>query len=133
MTLLIRTTAVFVGVALATCAAAIAVPAFAGGDDYDATADHEGHGPAYYGFVRDQRGSAVSGANVMLRPKAGEPVVVKTNALGLYRSHVSKDVRPDDIQVSCEKDGYKQARVQRRSAPGTTEMNIEINCTLQRL
>ena len=128
MNALIRTTA------LAACAAAtLALPALAGGDDYDAMNDTEGHGPAYFGFVRDARGSAVSGANVMLRPKAGEPVVVKTNALGLYRSHVSKDVRPDDVEVSCEKDGYKQARVSRRNPPGATDMNIETNCTLQRL
>jgi len=53
--------------------------------------------------------------------------------LGLYRSHVSKGVRPDDISVSCDKAGYKQVNVGRRNAPGSTEMNIETNCTMQRL
>ena len=38
----------------------------AGGDDYDASNDIEGAGPAYFGFVRDQRGSPVSDA-------AGDP------------------------------------------------------------
>ena len=32
-------------------------PARAGGDDYDAANDIKGEGPAYFGFVRDQRGS----------------------------------------------------------------------------
>ena len=53
----------------------------------------EGKGPAYFGFVRDNRGSPVSDARVVLRPKSGEPVVLKSNVLGLYRSHVSKEIR----------------------------------------
>jgi hypothetical protein len=109
------------------------MPAFAGGDDYDAQNDTEGAGPAYFGFVRDNRGSPVSDAKVLLRPKAGEPVVLKTNVLGLYRSHVNKEVVPDDVQVSCEKSGYKQTRVFRRTPPGAKDMFIETDCTLQRL
>ena len=126
MSVLIRT------LALAACAAALAVPAFAGGDDYDATRDEEGKGPAYFGFVRDHRGSPVSEAQVTLRPKTGEPVMLKTNVLGLYRSHVTKEVAPADVEVSCSKSGYKQAGVMRR--PGQEhDMHIETNCTLQRL
>src|SRR5262245_133603 len=123
-------------VAVAACAAlamAWAAPALSGGDDYDAASDTEGKGPAYFGFVRDTRGSPVAEAKVVLRPKTGEPVVLKSNVLGLYRSHVSKEARPDDVEVSCEKDGYKQARVIRRTAPGAKDMFIETNCTLQRL
>src|SRR4030081_3154824 len=93
-------------IVLAACAAiawmACGSPAFAGGDDYDASNDTEGNGPAYFGFVRDQRGSPVSDAQVVLRPKMGDPVTIKTNVLGLYRSHVNKDVVPDDVQISCE-------------------------------
>ncbi len=110
-----------------------AVPAaYAGGDDYDAAADTEDKGPSYFGFVRDHRGSPVSDAVVKLVPKSGAAVEVKTNVLGLYRSHVRKDAAPQDVQVSCDKAGFKQARVFRR----TTEPNarsIETECTLQRL
>jgi hypothetical protein len=113
--------------------AAAHVPAQAGGDDYDASNDIEGAGPAYFGFVRDQRGSPVSDAEVILRPKMGQPVTIKTNVLGLYRSHVNKDVLPDDVQVFCEKSGYKQAKVYRRTPPGAKDMFIETECTLQRL
>jgi hypothetical protein len=122
---------------VATFAAALAVafgaPALAGGDDYDAANDTEGAGPAYFGFVRDNRGSPVSDAQVTLRPKAGEPIVIKTNVLGLYRSHVNKDVVPDDVAVSCGKSGFKQERVYRRTPPGSKDMFIETDCTLQRL
>jgi hypothetical protein len=105
----------------------------AGGDDYDASNDTEGAGPAYFGFVRDQRGSPISDAQVILRPKMGDPVTIKTNVLGLYRSHVNKDVVPDDVAVTCEKSGYKQANVYRRTPPGAKDMFIETECTLQRL
>jgi hypothetical protein len=113
--------------------AAAFVPAWAGGDDYDASNDIEGAGPAYFGFVRDQRGSPISDAEVILRPKMGDPVTIKTNVLGLYRSHVNKDVVPDDVQITCEKSGYKQTRVYRRTPPGAKDMFIETECTLQRL
>ena len=94
--------------------------------------DTEGKGPAYFGFVRDHRGSPVSDAQVILRPKKGEPVVLKSNVLGLYRSHINKDVSPADVEVSCDKSGYRQAGVMRR--PGQdNDMHIETNCTLQRL
>lgn len=105
--------------------------AHAGGDDYDAMNDTEGKGPAYYGFVRDTRGSPVRDAQVTLSAKGAEPLVLKSNVLGLYRSHISKDVKPADVELTCEKQGYKQTQVVRRG--GTTEMNVEINCTLQRL
>jgi len=108
-----------------------ATPAFGGGDDYDAMNDTEGKGPAYYGFVRDTRGSPVRDAQVTLSVKGAEPLVLKSNVLGLYRSHISKDVKPADVELTCEKQGYKQTQVVRRG--GTTEMNIEINCTLQQL
>jgi hypothetical protein len=69
----------------------------------------------------------------MLHPKTGDPVTIKTNVLGLYRSHVRKGVSPDDVSVSCSKDGFKQAQVFRRTPPGTQDMFIETDCTLQKL
>ena len=110
-----------------------ATQVYAGGDDYDAANDVKGAGPAYFGFVRDARGSPVSDAQVVLKPKSGDPITIKTNVLGLYRSHVNKDVVPDDVDVTCEKSGYKQAKVYRRTPPGAKDMFIETECTLQRL
>lgn len=119
---------------IAACiVAASGTVVFAGGDDYDAANDTEGAGPAYFGFVRDHRGAAVSEAQVVLHPKTGDPVTIKTNKVGLYRSHISKDVAPDDVQVSCDKTGYKQTKVYRRTPPGAAAMFIETECTLQKL
>jgi hypothetical protein len=126
MAVLIRT------IVAAALALALAAPVLAGGDDYDAASDTEGKGPAYFGFVRDHRGSPVSNAEVTLKPKTGEPVVIKSNVLGLYRSHVTKDVAPADVEVICGKAGYKMTGASRR--PGQqNDRHIETNCTLQRL
>ena len=114
-------------------AGTIVTPASPGGDDYDAMNDTEGEGPVYFGFVRDHRGSPVADARVMLSARGRDPLVIKTNVLGLFRSHISKEVQPEDVQLSCEKQGYKQTDVLRRAPPGSKAMNIEINCTLQRL
>ena len=105
----------------------------AGGDEYDAAKDVENLGPAYFGFVRDARGSPVSDAQVVLKPKSGDPITIKTNVLGLYRSHISKETVPDDVSVSCGKEGFKQERIYRRTPPGSKDMFIETDCTLQRL
>ena len=107
-------------------------PVFAGGDDYDAANDVKGEGPAYFGFVRDNRGSPLTDAQVMLQPKKGKAVTLKTNALGLYRGHISKAVLPDDVQISCVKSGYKQTKTNRRTPPGGVAMFIETECTMQR-
>jgi len=124
--MLIRAIALAIGVAAAT-------QAMAGGDDYDAANDVKGAGPAYFGFVRDARGSPVAEAQVVLQPKKGKPMSLKSNVLGLYRGHISKEVLPDDVQVSCVKTGYKQIKVNRRTPPGGTAMFIETECTMQRL
>jgi hypothetical protein len=107
--------------------------AFAGGDEYDASQDVQQLGPAYFGFVRDARGTPISDAQVVLTPKSGDPIIIKTNVLGLYRSHVRKDVVPDDVSIACGKDGFKSTQVFRRTPPGSKDMFIETDCTLQKL
>jgi hypothetical protein len=117
---------------LAAAAVAFGTGAWAGGDEYDAAKDVENLGPAYFGFVRDAGGTPVPDAHVTLTPKSGDAITIKTNVLGLYRSHVRKDVSPDDVSVACGKDGYKSLRVYRRTPPGSKDMFIETDCTLQK-
>ncbi len=123
---------VLIGALSLALAAGFVTPACAGGDDYDAANDIKGEGPAYFGFVRDARGSPVVDAQVILQPKKGKPVSLKSNVLGLYRGHISKAVLPDEVQISCVKAGFKQIKVNRRTPPGSKDMFIETECTMQR-
>ena len=124
-----RTAAAFVFCAMMV--AATAPSAWAGGDEENGAPDPE-NGPSYFGFVRDKRGLGVAEASVMLKPKDGEAIVVKSNVLGLYRTHLSKEVKPDDVAVSCEKSGYKQVNITRRKQAADAP-SVETSCTLERL
>jgi hypothetical protein len=125
--MLTRIAALSFGIAISS-----AVPAFAGGDDYDPGEDAQLAGPAYIGFVRDARGVPLSEVQVVLRPKEGAPVTLRTNSVGYYRSHISKDISPADVEVICSKDGYDQANGVRRAHPSNAPF-VETNCTLRRL
>jgi hypothetical protein len=105
----------------------------AGGGDYDQPDDTEDAGPAYFGFVWDTRGATVTGARVILKPKVGKPVEVKTNVMGLYRGHVSKEAKPADVEILCDKAGYKLSRVVRRTSPGMSAKTVETDCVMQRI
>lgn len=118
----------------ALCAILVPSPSsvWAGGDDEDSIQD-AAKGPTYFGFVRDKRGLGVPDVSVMLKPKDGEATVIKSNVLGYYRAHVSKEFSPEDVAVSCEKPGYKQVSVARRKPQSSDAVSIETSCTLEKL
>jgi hypothetical protein len=101
------------------------------GDDDDDSADE---GPAYFGFVRDTGGGTIPDAKVTVGIANRGGVVTRTDALGAYKvPGFGKEVDPEEVVVSCEKEGYKQVKVLRRKTP--TALNIpivETECTLQR-
>jgi hypothetical protein len=116
-----------------TCIVATAV--WAGGssfgDDDDDSADE---GPAYFGFVRDTGGGTIPDAKVTVGIANRGGVVTRTDALGAYKvPGFGKEVDPKDVIVSCEKEGYKQIKVLRRTSPAAQNVPIiETECTLQR-
>ncbi len=91
-------------------------------------------GPSFFGFVREVGGAGVNDAKVTGELKGGA-LVTATDILGLYKlPGFGKDVNPDDVAISCAKDGYKQANVVRRPHPaGDVKDPIEIDCYLQKL
>ena len=119
-----------------TVAYVMSVAAWAGGagfgDDNDTSAET---GPSYFGFVRDANGATVPGATVTVAVKNHGSVITRTDALGTYKvPGFGTDVNPKDVEISCDKQGYKQTRVVRRSSPSTDpKIPIETECTLQRI
>jgi len=102
------------------------------GDDDDASEDE---GPSYFGFVKDANGATLPDAKVTVGVKDRGGVVTRTDALGAYKvPGFGKDVSPNDVQVTCEKQGYKQTRVLRRPLPPPdSKIPVETECTLQRI
>ena len=91
-------------------------------------------GPTYFGFVKDARGMPISAAKVTVKVKNGIAYVMHTGALGIYKIRgFGKQISPDDVTVSCAKDGYKQTRVFRRPlARGKPVKAVETECRLER-
>ena len=107
---------------------------WAGGSSFGDDDDDADEGPAYFGFVRDTSGGTIPAAKVTVGIKDRGGVVTRTDALGAYKvPGFGKEVDPGEVVVSCEKEGYKQIKVLRRTTP--TALNIpiiETECTLQR-
>src|SRR5262249_48120572 len=101
-------------------------------DEDEASADE---GPSFFGFVRDARGLGVGDAKVTAELKGRGALITRTNVLGSYKiPGFGKDVNPDDVTITCSKDGYQQTTVMRRTMPGADpKAPIETECTLRRL
>jgi len=124
----------FASACAVTCAFAVA--AWAGGAGFGDDDDNsEEEGPSYFGFVRDANGATVPDAKVTVGVKNRGGIVTRTDLLGTYKvPGFGKDVDPKDVEVSCDKPGYRQLRVVRRSAPSNDpRIPVETECTLQRI
>lgn len=108
--------------------------AWAGGGINDEPQRNEDDGPSYFGFVKDARGGAIEAAKVTIRVKNGISYVLHTNARGVYRLRgLGKQINPDDVVVTCAKEGFKQTRVFRRPLPrGKPVKAVETECRLER-
>jgi hypothetical protein len=114
----------------------LSAPGARAGGDMGGPDEHpeEGGGPSYFGFVKDARGAPIPDAKVTANVKNGVSFITHTTAVGLYRfGAFSNQVNPNDITVSCAKDGYRQTRVLRRPAPKVDPSKpIEIECRMER-
>jgi hypothetical protein len=101
------------------------------GDDDDPSEDE---GPSYFGFVKDGSGATVPDAKVTVAVKDRGGVVTRTDALGAYKvPGFGKEISPDDVAVTCEKQGYKQNRTLRRPLPPPdSKIPVETDCFMQR-
>jgi hypothetical protein len=99
----------------------------AGGIDDDGGA---GTDSIFFGVVKDARGAAIADAHVNVTHK-NMSFVTTTDVIGGYRISTTTD--PDESEVSCRKDGYRQSGTTRRTPPGGPRAPIEIDCILQRV
>jgi hypothetical protein len=98
--------------------------------DDDTSAEDEG--PSYFGFVREVDGPGISDAKVTAELKDRGALVTRTDIMGVYKiPGFGKDVSPDDVNISCAKDGYTQANVLRRPR-GDSKDPIEVECYLKK-
>ena len=111
----------------------VTMAAQAGPDALDGHDDGPDDGPVYWGFVKDTLGVPVRDAKVSARHKS-LTLVTRSTANGAYRLRgFQKDATPDQVTISCEKEGYRQARVFRAPLPkGKPVKSVETECRLQK-
>jgi hypothetical protein len=120
----------FTSSVLSLCLLLSVCPLVQAGSMEDGPPDDLSEGPSYYGYVRDERGSSVMRAKVILTPKTGAAVEVQANIMGAYRSHVNANAKPEEVQVNCVKPGFTFVRMVRR--PTSTTRVVEIDCLMKR-
>src|SRR6201984_2983464 len=122
--------------AVVSVACIVSTAVWAGGSafgDDDDTGEDEG--PSYFGFVRDNAGNFLPDSKVTVAVKDRGGVVTRTDALGAYKvPGFGKDVDPQDVEIACDKQGYKQLRTLRRMRPPSADAKIpvETECQMQR-
>ncbi len=111
----------------------LAPAAWAGGNS-DEPDSHQDDGPAYFGFVKETGGKVVPDAKVTAEVKGRGTVVARTDATGIYKlPGFGKQVPPNNVAISCSKDGFKQARVVRKPPPAKKPVTaIETDCIMQK-
>jgi hypothetical protein len=122
---------------LAIVAALLAAPnvARAGGVGFGDDDDNNGDdGPSYFGFVREVDGPGVADAKVTAALKDRGALVTRTDIMGVYKiPGFGKDIDPDEVIISCAKDGYVQDNVVRRPREaGDSKDPVEVECYLKR-
>ena len=110
--------------------------AWAGGASFGDPDEHNpDEGPAYWGFVKDASGKPVRDAKVSASYKNSLTLVTRTNATGAYKVRgFRKEISPNDVTITCSKEGYKQVRIFRRPPiRGKPVKSVETECRLERL
>lgn len=121
----------FKSVATLACMLLAVSSVHAGGEMGDP--DHVDEGTPFFGFVKDAGGKPIVDAKVVAVVKDGTRFIARTATNGMYNfGSLNKDIKPEDVTISCAKEGYKQLRVMRRPPSATsTNKAVETECRLQ--
>lgn len=118
-----------VAVLLALAAAAPASAQYA----YDPSAADELEKPGnlYFGAARDESGSRVPDATIILETSQMNYTLV-TDEQGAFRAKLPLDVLPDGVRVSCSRPGYVVVRVTKRLGLNKGKSPVQVDCLLRK-
>jgi len=111
-----------------------AMPGFAGEADFEPEDFHE-HGHPYFGEAKDIKGlSPVADAHMKVQVKGTRRFfIIQTDADGRFRRNgLGTDVDPENVEFTCEKQGYRTVEVMHRQMSTTKFSPVEIECLLEK-
>jgi hypothetical protein len=99
--------------------------------EYDpSAADEQEPGIRYFGTVKDDKGSLISGATIALDSDRFN-LVFLTDELGRFHANLSLAAVPEKVTPSCSKPGYNLVRVTKRPGPASVKPTVQILCVLR--
>jgi hypothetical protein len=117
-----RVLSFFIAVAFAALGANVARSGGLGDDN------GEGTDTIFFGTVKDTRGSAIAAARVNVKFK-NMSFVTTTDAIGNFR--IATTIDPEQSEVSCSKEGYRQSGATRRPPSSGAKSPVEVDCILR--
>lgn len=120
----------------AICAMAAVSPARAGGSDIEASdADAKEHGPPFFGEAMLVKGMKPL-AGVTIRAKLKDqllPVITETTDEGRFSIRgFGKKANPDDVEITCKRNGYKLLDLSRRRVSKAADAATVIECLFEK-
>lgn len=114
---------------------ALSAAAYGGGEMGDAKDKKpKDEGPRFFGFVRDGSGKPLPDAKVVAEIQKGTRYITHTGKNGMYSfGGFSKNVKPEDVTISCSLDNFRQDKVIRKTqTSGKAVKAVETECRLVR-
>ena len=107
--------------------------AFGGGLEMEGGEDDHDHGAPFFGEAKDVQGmKPVYGVQVKAEVTGRRfTLFVNTNDEGRFKlPGFGKDVDPENVAVTCKKDGYRTIEVVRRRLSSAADSPVEVECLL---
>ena len=109
------------------------LPVLAGEADFQPEDIHE-HGAPYFGDAKQIRTlNPIEGVRFKMQLKGTMRFfVIATDEDGRFRRNgLGLDVDPDNVEVSCEKEGFRTVDVMRRRTSSSKNAPVEVECLLE--
>lgn len=109
----------------------------AGGESFGRDEEALVGGMRFFGFVKDAKGNVIPEAKIVVEIKGrSASLVMRANADGNYRlPALGKDMTPENVTITCSKEGYKTATGMVMSSdpnPSDGIPTVEVDCILPR-
>jgi len=89
--------------------------------------DEQGPGIKYFGSVKNENGSLLKGAIVLIQHQ----YMAVTDEQGRFRVNLPETLPGDKVDVSCSNPGYLTIRVTKRLGPHGPKQTVQVDCVMR--
>jgi hypothetical protein len=89
--------------------------------------DEQGPGIKYFGSVKNDKGSLMKGAIVLIQHQ----YMAVTDDQGRFRVNLPETLPADKVDVSCSNPGFQTVRVSKRLGPHGPKKTVQIDCVMR--